>query len=101
MISDSHDPYTLPPPLQSGHKIRFVSPASSPDQQSVAEAAEVRAGWGFAVEFGRYAFEKLNYLAGTDQQRIDDLNDAIRDPSGMSFSSSANNIIEPRAEFWC
>ena len=69
------------PPLQPGDKIRFISPASSPDRQAVAEAAEVLAGWGFAVEFGRYAFEKLNYLAGIDQQRIDDLNDAIRDPS--------------------
>ncbi|MCP4200202.1 MAG: LD-carboxypeptidase, partial [Proteobacteria bacterium] len=81
MIHDSNAQYTHPSPLNRGDKIRFVSPASSPNRDDVEEAAELLRGWGFEVDFGQYAFEKLNYLAGTDQQRVDDLNAAFRDES--------------------
>ncbi len=81
MIHYSNAQYTHPSPLNRGDKIRFVSPASSPNWDDVEEAAELLRGWGFEVDFGQYAFEKLNYLAGTDQQRVDDLNAAFRDES--------------------
>jgi len=70
----------FPPPLRPGDLIRFVSPASSPAREGVEASADLLRGMGYAVDFGRNAFNKLNYLAGTDDERLADLNDALRDP---------------------
>lgn len=69
-----------PRPLETGDLIRFVSPASTPDRSEVEASAAIVEGWGFKVDIGENAFEKVNYLAGTDEQRLSDLNGAIRDP---------------------
>jgi len=69
-----------PNPLKKGDLVRFVSPASTPDRSEVEAGAAVLEAWGFEVDFGEHAFEKANYLAGTDEQRLSDLNAAIRDP---------------------
>ncbi len=70
----------MPAPLQPGDKIRFVSPASTPNRNDVEASAELLRGWGFRVDFGPNAFRKLNYLAGTDEERLSDFNEALRDP---------------------
>ncbi|WP_244575214.1 S66 peptidase family protein [Rhizobium sp. 11515TR] len=69
----------MPPPLRSGDKVRFVSPASSPDRDKVLRNAEILNGWGLTVDFGEHTFRKWNYLAGTDEERLSDLNAALRD----------------------
>lgn len=69
-----------PPRLKAGDRVRFVSPASTPDRDAVMRAAAVLEGWGLIVDFGPHAFHKFGYLAGTDEQRLSDLNDAFRDP---------------------
>ncbi|TWB17915.1 muramoyltetrapeptide carboxypeptidase [Rhizobium sp. ERR 1071] len=71
----------MPPPLRPGDKVRFVSPASPPDRDMVLRNAEILKGWGLTVDFGEYAFRKWNYLAGTDEERLSDLNAALRDPN--------------------
>ena len=70
----------MPPPLRPGDKVRFVSPASSPDKDRVLRNAASLKGWGLNVDFGEHAFRKWNYLAGTDEERLADLNAALRDP---------------------
>lgn len=70
-----------PRPLRPGDKVRFVSPASTPDRSAVEEAAALVRSWGLAVDLGPHAFDKLAYLAGTDDDRIADLNEALRDPA--------------------
>ncbi|MDB5506752.1 MAG: LD-carboxypeptidase [Devosia sp.] len=70
----------FPAALRPGDKIRFVSPASACDRGEIESAAELIRGWGFQVDFGEHAFGKLNYLAGTDAQRLADFNGALRDP---------------------
>jgi len=70
----------MPPPLRPGDKVRFVSPASSPDKDRVLRNAEILKGWGLDVDFGEHAFCKWNYLAGTDEERLADIDDALRDP---------------------
>ncbi|AGB72014.1 peptidase U61 LD-carboxypeptidase A [Rhizobium tropici CIAT 899] len=70
----------MPPPLRPGDKVRFVSPASSPDRDRVLRHAEILKGWGLKVDFGEHAFHKRDYLAGTDEERLADLNAALRDP---------------------
>jgi muramoyltetrapeptide carboxypeptidase len=70
----------FPAPLRPGDLIRFVSPASTPPRDEVEESAEYLRGLGYAVDLGPNAFNKLNYLAGTDEERVGDLNEALRDP---------------------
>ena len=69
-----------PGPLRPGDKIRFVSPASAPNRPDVEASAQVLRAWGFRVDFGANAFRKLNYLAGSDEERLSDFNEALRDP---------------------
>jgi muramoyltetrapeptide carboxypeptidase len=67
--------------LRSGDRVRIVSPSSPPDRGSVERAARVLEGWGLRVEFGQHAFDKHgHFLAGRDEDRLGDLNDALRDP---------------------
>ncbi|GAC1040375.1 S66 peptidase family protein [Rhizobium sp. No.120] len=70
----------MPQPLRPGDKVRFVSPASSPDSDMVLRHAEILKGWGLNVDFGEHAFDKRDYLAGTDEERLADINGAFRDP---------------------
>jgi muramoyltetrapeptide carboxypeptidase len=67
--------------LRPGDRVRFVSPASTPDPKKVAFGADLLRSWGLRVEIGRYVFDRHgHYLAGRDEDRLDDLNDALRDP---------------------
>jgi muramoyltetrapeptide carboxypeptidase len=70
----------MPPKLKTGDKVRFISPASTPDKAAVLQRAKILEGWGLKVDFGEHAFHKLAYLAGTDDERLCDLNLALRDP---------------------
>jgi muramoyltetrapeptide carboxypeptidase len=67
------------PPLKPGDKIRFVSPASTPEHDDVSATAAKLMTWGLRVDYGQYVFNKLRYLAGTDDERLTDLNAAFRD----------------------
>ncbi|MBL8576843.1 MAG: LD-carboxypeptidase [Mesorhizobium sp.] len=73
-------PILVPPKLRRGDKVRFLSPASTPDRELVMRRAKVLEGWGLRVDFGAHAFDKLSFLAGTDDDRIADLNLALADP---------------------
>ena len=76
------DPPTLVGPrLRPGDRVRVVSPASTPDCDEVAQGVELLRSWGLVVELGEHVFDQLgHYLAGTDEDRLADLNDAFRDP---------------------
>lgn len=75
----------FPTPLRPGDLIRFVSPASSAPRDEVEATAELLRRMGYAVDFGRNAFNRLNYLAGTDEERLADLNEALGDPRGRAI----------------
>lgn len=68
------------PRLRVGDRVRFVSPASTPDREAVARGTELLESWGLRVEISQHAFDGQGYLAGTDADRLSDLNDAFRDP---------------------
>jgi muramoyltetrapeptide carboxypeptidase len=70
----------LPPPLAPGARVALVAPAG-PLRNSgelTAALAHARAlGWEPVV--GAHALARAGYLAGTDAERLDDLNTALRD----------------------
>jgi muramoyltetrapeptide carboxypeptidase len=65
--------------LKPGDKVRFVSPASTPQRDAVLRRAERLEEWGLRVDFGEHAFRKVGYLAGTDDERLADINAALCD----------------------
>jgi muramoyltetrapeptide carboxypeptidase len=71
----------LPRKLRPGDKVRFVSPASTPDRDAVLRCAETLKHWGLEVEYGAHAFSNEGYFAGSDRERAADLNAALREPS--------------------
>src|SRR5262245_19122163 len=69
------------PRLRAGDRVRILSPSSPPDRGSVERAASTLQGWGLRVEFGPHAFDRHgHFLAGRDEDRLADFNDALRDP---------------------
>ena len=61
--------------------MKFVSPASTPSQEGIRRGTAILAGWGLSVEIGTHAFDaRGHYLAGRDEDRLADINDALRDP---------------------
>lgn len=72
--------HVLPPKLKAGDRVRLVSPASTPTREGVAQCVAIFEGWELKPEVAPHAFDEYGYLAGTDEDRLADLNDALRDP---------------------
>ncbi len=68
------------PRLLPGDRVRLVSPASTPQRELVAATVDYLEGLGLRVELGNHVFDELGYLAGTDEDRLADVNAALRDP---------------------
>lgn len=73
----------LPAKLQPGDRVRFVSPASPVPKDDLKGGTEVLEDLGLIVEYSKHIFDvddTIDYLAGTDKDRLADMNDALRDP---------------------
>src|ERR1043166_1757307 len=71
----------LPDKLKRGDRVIFVSPSSTPNRADIENTAKwLHNKFGLTVEIGKHAFDKLGYLAGKDEDRLADLNGALRDP---------------------
>ena len=68
-----------PPALRAGDRVRVVAPARTPDDR-LARGVQVLESLGLVVELGAHVNDKYGYLAGTDADRLADLNAAFRDP---------------------
>lgn len=78
------------PRLKPGDRVRFVSPASPPKRDEVIHGAGILASWGLTVEFGAHIFDTHgHYLAGRDEDRLADINDALRDPGVRALFSTS------------
>lgn len=72
-------PY-VPRALVDGDSIALVSPASWSEPAPIEETRALVESWGFRPRLGAHVHERLGFLAGTDEDRLADLNAAIRDP---------------------
>ncbi|MCO1594220.1 LD-carboxypeptidase [Micromonospora sp. RHAY321] len=68
------------PALAPGDRVRVVSPGGTPNPANMARGIEILRSWGLEVELGAHVFARYGYLAGTDEQRLADLNAAFNDP---------------------
>ena len=79
-----------PPKLKAGDRVRFVSPASTPTEEAVRRGAGILATWGLRVEIGSHVFDTWgHYLAGRDEHRLADINEALRDPGIRAIFATA------------
>lgn len=69
-----------PQALKPNSKIRIVSPAGKIEEKHVLPAMEWLEEQGYKVELGKYVFAEHFQFAGTDKQRLEDLQTALDDP---------------------
>jgi muramoyltetrapeptide carboxypeptidase len=70
-----------PPPLHPGDEVAIISPSYAIEEDKVEKAVKVLAEWGLKVRVGENALKKSGPFAGTDNERLSDLQDAINDNS--------------------
>ncbi len=78
----------IPEFLQPGDKIRIVSPAGKVKKEFVIPAVEWLTQQGYKVELGKHVFADHFQFAGTDKQRLDDLQTALDDPETAAIMCS-------------
>ncbi|MBE9197112.1 LD-carboxypeptidase [Synechocystis sp. LEGE 06083] len=73
--------FLQPPPLQPGDRLTVVSPSGSlRELAALQKGIEIWRSWGYEVTFSQGYKNRQGYLAGTDQQRRQDLLNAWLDP---------------------
>jgi muramoyltetrapeptide carboxypeptidase len=74
-------PLIRPPRLAPGDTVALISPASPPNGARVLTLGQKRLEQlGLRVELGKHVLAERGYLAGTDRQRLQDLEAAFRNP---------------------
>lgn len=72
-------PMRVPPLLKKGDKVALVAPAKK-IQTQLEPALEIIKSWGMTPLLGEHVLAVDNYFAGTDEQRLADLQWALNDP---------------------
>lgn len=68
-----------PPFLKPGDEVAIISPSFVVDRSKIEAAARFLENWGLKVHTGKNAFHASGPFAGTDRQRISDLQRATED----------------------
>ncbi len=63
----------VPPFLQKGDTIGIATPASPYQSQTFQQGIQLLGQWGFKIVLGRKRIGRRGYLAGTDQERAEEL----------------------------
>lgn len=69
-----------PKALKKGDTIGLITPASAVSRQAFEKAVENLETMGFVVKYTDNMSVRKGFLAGTDQQRLDDLHQMFEDP---------------------
>lgn len=86
-----------PRSLRKGDTIGIVSPASPPSStEKIFKGAEYFERIGYKVKFGKNVEKVYGYLAGTDQQRADDINEMFADKSVHAIFAVRGGYGTPR-----
>lgn len=68
-----------PPYLRPGDEVAIVSPSFAVEESKVIEAVSFLEKWGLKVRVGKNAFNRYGQFAGTDQERLFDLQEVTYD----------------------
>jgi muramoyltetrapeptide carboxypeptidase len=78
----------IPPLLESGDRIRIISPAGKVQRERVLPGIELLQNSGFDVRIGTHVFGQHFQFSGTDKQRAYDFQEAIDDPNTKAIICS-------------
>lgn len=70
-----------PPRLQKGDTIGIIAPSSPPNIENLHRSLEFIGKLGLNVKMGKHVEKVHGYLAGTDEERLEDLHDMLIDPT--------------------
>jgi muramoyltetrapeptide carboxypeptidase len=70
----------IPPYLKPGDAIGLVCPAGHMDADRARDCITTLERWGYAVRVGKTLGRSFHYFSGTDEERLDDLQDMLDDP---------------------
>nr|WP_092556692.1 LD-carboxypeptidase [Actinoplanes derwentensis] len=69
-----------PAPLRVGDLVALISPSGPVEAGRVDHATRMLNAHGLRVQAGRHALNRHTFFAGSDAQRLADLDEALRDP---------------------
>lgn len=78
----------FPPYLQEGDHIIILSPSSKIDKSLIKGAVKLLQSWGFKVDISKHAASAHGTYAGTDSQRLEDLQSALDDQKAKAILCS-------------
>jgi muramoyltetrapeptide carboxypeptidase len=70
----------IPPFLKKGDTVAIVATARKVLSEEMDFALNLLSGWGLKVVKGKHLFSLNNQFAGTDEERLEDINNAINNP---------------------
>lgn len=71
-----------PKRIRAGMTVGLIAPAgASRNRQQVYHAIDVLKSLGYKVKEGKHLYNRTQYLAGTDLERAEDINEMFADPS--------------------
>lgn len=70
-----------PPRLRKGDTVGIIAPSSPPNEESLERSFAFLEQLGLNWKFGKHLRNTYGYLAGTDEERMKDLQDMFADPS--------------------
>lgn len=75
----------VPPYLKKGDTIGIVCPAGYMPHEKAAKCIETLKAWGFNVKVGKTVGNQFNYFSGTDEERLQDLQQMLNDKNIKSI----------------
>ncbi|MBR7795657.1 MAG: S66 peptidase family protein [Bacillota bacterium] len=94
-----------PPRLKKGDTIGVIAPAGPPDRTRLQKAISFFLNMGLCVQLGKHIDKRNGYLAGTDSERLEDLQDMITNPAikAIVFARGGYGCarITPYIDFAC
>ena len=69
-----------PPFLKEGDEVGIISPSFCIDENILSEAVKFLEAWGLKVRIGRNAAKRKGPFAGSDEERLSDLQEMTNDP---------------------
>lgn len=81
--SNTYNKLIQPPYLKTGDTVAIVAPSGILKERTgeVEQAVALLNSWGLQVVVGKHVFNKANHFAGTDEERSEDFQNALDDPS--------------------
>jgi len=81
--SKTQEKLIRPPYLKAGDTVAIVAPSGILKERTgeVDDAVKLLKSWGLNAVIGKHVFSQANHFAGTDDERCEDFQKALDDPS--------------------